>query len=47
MDTDYEMVCLADKITKKFNDKVLKEMTQKSTCHDITLQMDLAKIELK
>jgi len=54
-----EIVCLADRITKKFVEKVLKEKPERFTCLDIAfrnndqlktntaLQMEAAKIEFK
>jgi len=57
--TDFEIVCLAEKITRKLAEKILKEKPQKFTCLDTAfknndqlktntaLQMDAEKIEFK
>lgn len=57
--TDFEIVCLADKITKKLAERILKEKPQKFTCLDTAfknndqlktntaLQAEAAKIEFK
>ena len=59
INTDFEIVCLAEKITKKFVDKVLAEKAERFTCLDAAfknndqlktntaLQMEAAKIEFK
>ncbi len=58
-ETSNEIVCLAERITKKFVDKVLAEKPERFTCLDVafknndqlktntTLQMESAKIEFK
>ena len=58
-DVDFEIVCLADKITQKLTEKILKEAPQKFTCLDTAftnndqlktntaLQAEAAKIEFK
>jgi len=59
INTDFEIVCLAEKITKKLAEKILKEKPQKFTCLDTAfknndqlktntaLQAEAAKIEFK
>jgi len=56
---DFEIVCLAEKITRKLAEKILKEKPQKFTCLDTAfknndqlktntaLQMEAEKIEFK